>query len=516
MHPTVATVARVTGVEATERPLAAAPRLAPPRVARGRRWWRHWPLALVLVPALALRVLAFVAIYPGIWFTDSNGYVQVAATGTLHLDRVSGYGLLVAPFWGLGSAMSLILLQHAIGLGIVVALYALLVRRGVPRWLALLGVVPAALDAYLVLVEHAVMSETIYHAALVGAILLLLWSDRPRVTAMAAGGLLLGYAGVVRSVGVPLLAVFLLYLVVRRVGWRAAGAFCAGWLVVALGYGLVFHAQYGKLAFTESGGRFLYGKVAPFADCSRLHGLPADERFLCPNPGRKLTTNQYLWGKRSPIRGLPASADRPIRDFAVRVLRDKPLTYAGVVLGGFAHFFEPGHRIGANDYPVCAWQWPADPRTWSYPCYRGPIRAGDPVRRAHHHITEPNQYVGRFSGTPRLDPPMSRLLRAYQRVAYTWGPLLAVCVLLVVVALALRRGPRRLRLDAAFLAAVALAALLVSQALSLFSYRYGLVGAVLLPPAAAMAGASLLAGRARRSRSSVAIRPSAATTRQPA
>jgi hypothetical protein len=383
-----------------------------------------------------------------------------------------------------------------------------------------LGVVPAALDAYLVVVEHAVMSETIYHSALVGAIVLLLWSDRPRIAATAAAGLLLGYAGVVRSVGVPLVAVFLVYLIVRRVGWRPLAAFCAGWLVIALGYGLVFHAQHGKLAFTESGGRFLYGKVAPFADCSRLHGLPADERFLCPDPKRRLTTNQYLWGKQSPIRGLPDRYDRPIRDFALRVLRDKPLTYAGVVLGGFAHYFEPGHRIGENDYPVCAWQWPEDPRTWTYPCYRGPIRAGDPVRRAHHHITEPNQYVGRFAGTPRLDPPVSRLLRGYQRFAYTWGPLLAACVLLVVVALALRRGPRRLRLDAALLAAVALAALLVSQALSLFSYRYGMVAAVLLPPAAAMAGASLLRGRASAApdsgRSSVAIRPSAATTRQPA
>jgi hypothetical protein len=477
---------------------------------------RHVGVGALLCAAVALRALAVAAISPGIWFSDSNGYIATAATGDLSTTRVDGYALVVAPFWHLGSASALILVQHALGLAIVVALYALLVRRGVPRWLALLGVVPAALDAYVVLVEHAVMSETIYHAALVGAIVLLLWSDRPRVAAMAAGGLLLGYAGVVRSVGVPLLAVFLVYLVVRRVGWRAAGAFCLGWLVVALGYALVFHAQHGKLAFTESGGRFLYGKVAPFADCSRLDGLPADERFLCPDPKLRLTTNQYLWGKRSPIRGLPPSADGPIRDFALRVLRDKPVTYAGVVLGGFGHFFEPGHRIGANDYPVCAWQWPADPRTWAYPCYRGPIRPGDPVRRAHHSITEPNEYVGRFSGRPRLDPPVSRVLRDYQRVAYTYGPLLAVCALLVVVALALRRGPWRLRLDAALLAGVALAALLVSQALSLFSYRYGLIGAVLLPPAAAIAGAALLAGRSRRPRSSVAIRPSAETTRQPA
>ena len=65
----------------------------------------------------------------------------------------------------------------------VVGLYALLVRRGVRPWLATLAVAPAALDAYLVVLEHAVMAETVYHAALVGALALLLWDDEPAAVA---------------------------------------------------------------------------------------------------------------------------------------------------------------------------------------------------------------------------------------------------------------------------------------------------------------------------------------------
>jgi hypothetical protein len=149
----------VTGLEATQRPQAAAPRFVSPRTEPARRWWRHWPLALVLAPAIVLRVLAFVAIYPGIWFTDSNGYVKVGATGTLLLDLVSGYGLLVAAFYRLGSAAALIGFQHLLGLAIVVLLYALLVHRGVPSWLAALAVVPVALDAYLLAVEHAIAAD---------------------------------------------------------------------------------------------------------------------------------------------------------------------------------------------------------------------------------------------------------------------------------------------------------------------------------------------------------------------
>jgi hypothetical protein len=458
---------------------------------------RHRGLALLLVIAAALRVAALVAVYPGIWFSDSNGYIATAATGRLSTTRVAGYALEVAPFWHAGSAAALIVFQHLLGLGIVVALYALLLRRGVPRRLALLAVVPAALDAYLIVVEHAIMSETVFHATLVGSIALLLYPERPRVAAAAAAGLLLGYAGVVRSVAVPLAVIFFVYLLARRTGWRPLLAFCLAWAVAPVAYATTFEIQHGRFAFTESNGRFLYGKVAPFADCARLGDVPADERPLCPDPGHRLTTNAYLWGKDSPIHGIATRDDPRIRRFALRVIREQPLTYAGVVAGGVLHYFEPGHRIGANDYPVSAWQFPADPRTWGYPGYRGPIRQGDPRLQRRHPIAEPNRYVGAMAGEPATSVSVSRALHDYQRIAYTWGPLLAGCLLVVVAALVLRRGDPRLRLDAALLAATALTALLVSQALSLFSYRYGLILPILLPPAAALAGAALLRGFAR-------------------
>jgi hypothetical protein len=465
-----------------------------PEQRREPAWRRHLPLLLLLLAGAALRVIAVAGISPGIWFSDSNGYVRGAATGTLNPTRVDGYALFVAPFWHAGSALALIVVQHLIGLGIVVLLYALLVRRGVKPWLAALGAAPAALDAYLVVVEHAVMAETVYHAALAGALALLLWNDRPGVGAALAAGILLGYAGVTRSVGVPLAAVVLAYLLIRRVGRRPLLAFSLGGILLAVGYASTFAAQHGEFGFTESGGRFLYARVAPFADCARLGTLPADLRPLCPDPAARLTTNQYLWGKQSPIAGLPRRDPR-IGDLARRVIRDQPLEYARVVAGGVLHYFEPGHRIGANDYPVGPWQFPADPRVWAYPGYRGPIRAGDADTARKHPITEPNRYVANFAGTPRFDLTAARLMHGYQRVGYTWGPLLALCLLLVLAALVARRGPPRLRLDAALLAAMTLVALTVPQALSQFSYRYGFVAALLLPPAAVLAATALRSPR---------------------
>ena len=67
----------------------------------------------------------------------------------------------------------------------------------------------------------------------------------------------------------------------------------------------------------------------------------------------------------------------------------------------------------------------------------------------------------------------------------------------MLAALVTRRGTWRLRLDGALVAAVVLAALTVSQALSVFSYRYGMIAALLLPVAGGFAITALREGRVR-------------------
>ncbi|HEU4975771.1 MAG TPA: hypothetical protein VFT50_11820 [Baekduia sp.] len=461
------------------------------RLARTAR--RHAALGLLLVAGAAIRALALIAIYPGIWFSDSNTYIQTAATGILNVNRVMGYSLAVAPFWQLRSAGALIVAQHVLGLAIVVALYALLIHRGAPRWLATLGVVPAALDGYLIVVEHTVMSETVYHATLVAALVLLLWRDRMSPKAAAGAGLLLGYAITLRSVALPFIAVVLLYLLVRRTGWRPIAALAVASALIPLAYMALYDHQHGSFAFTQSGGHFLYTRVAPFADCSMLGDVPADQRAFCPDPEHRLTTTQYGNSRLSPVHGLPPSADGRVGAFARRVVLHQPLDYAGVVVGGVLHYFRPGHPIGHNDYPVGPWQFPADPRRWTYPTYRGPIRPGDPQRQLQHPVTEPNRSVARMvAAGPRLNPAAARIVHRYQQLVYSYGPLLAVCVLVVLAALVLGRGPRRLRLDAALIAVLVLAALTMAQALSVFSYRYGMIAGLLLPVAAALAATALL------------------------
>jgi hypothetical protein len=461
------------GLPATAR-APALPHVGPQVLAFARR---HAGVAALLVAGAALRVLAEVAVYPGIWFSDTNNYVRVAATGVLSVQRVVGYSLVVAPFWRLGSAAALIVFQHALGLAIVAVLYALLVRLGAPRWAAALGVAPAALDPYLVDIEHMVMAETVFHAALVAAVALLLWRRRPGPLAAGAAGLALGYAGVVRSVGLPLIVLFAAYLLIRRAGWRPLVACLAGWVVVAGAYAALFDVQHGHLGFTRYGGRFLYAQVAPFADCAKI-SVPADERRLCPNPAHRLTRNAYLWGPRAPVHGMPVSADGRIKDFALRVIRRQPLDYAQLVASSLIHYFEPGHHAGRDDYDYAAWQFPLDPGRPSFPGYRGPLR---PAPR-HRTTIDPGRFIGAFVGTPRTNATASRWLHDYQSVVSSSGQVLAPCLLLVLIALV----RRRLALESALLAAMALTLLLVAAALSLFDYRYELGAVILLPVAAAL------------------------------
>ena len=476
---------RVIDIQVTERRPALRPAGASRRVGVASVLRGHWPLVLLLAAGLALRILTLIAIYPGIWFTDSNGFIRTAATGTLSTIRVSGYALFVAPFLHAGSAGGLIIAQHLIGLVVVVLLYALLRRRGVSRLLAALAVAPAALDSYLIQVEHTIMSETIFHAALVSAFAALLWNDRPRLAAAAASGVLLGYAGVVRSVALPLIAVFLLYLLMRPLGWRQLLALAVGWALVTGGYAAIYDLQHGHFGFTDSGGRFLYGEVAPFIDCSRLPDLPRNERVLCPPGGIPQTPTTAMWSAKSPILNLPPGSDALVRDFAQRVLRDQPLRYARTAVRDFLHYFEPGHRMRPNDPAVGPWQFPADPNHWGIRRYHGPIRPAD----ADPHGPKPP--INPMVGKPHTNVTASRFLHDYQRWVFLTGPALAACLIIVLAAFVLRRGAWRLRLDAAFIAAAVVASLIVVVAVSMFSYRYGLTAVLLLPVAAALAGSAL-------------------------
>ena len=126
----------------------------------------------MVVAAVTLRVLFVIAYDEAFFFPDSQAYVHGSAFGYPSQIRPYGYSLFLKPFVG-GPLSVVAAVQHLIGLGLVVAGYLFLERRGVRPWLAALAVLPVALDARQLTVEHYILAETLYIALTAAALMLL-------------------------------------------------------------------------------------------------------------------------------------------------------------------------------------------------------------------------------------------------------------------------------------------------------------------------------------------------------
>src|SRR6201996_3937593 len=182
-----------------------------PRLIAGNRLF-----AAVLIPALALRVDAELGYRWQSWFNDSFTYVRSAVTLAPETDRPSGYPLYL---WLLSPAHSYLLVtasQHLMGLLVAVMIYALARHRfGAPAWAAVLATLPVLYDGFEIQLEHLIMADTLFLFLAMAAVTVVLWQPRPTWRACLAAGLLLGVSSTVRSTGLPLLPVFIVYLLVR-------------------------------------------------------------------------------------------------------------------------------------------------------------------------------------------------------------------------------------------------------------------------------------------------------------
>src|SRR5215472_18073025 len=104
---------------------------------------RHWMFWLLLAGGLVLRGIAQIAYQPALLFIDSKKYIFGTDPNTIWgaFDPI-GYSLLILrPVLMLGRSLAYAALaQHVLGIAMAGALYALMVRRGVYRWLAALAV----------------------------------------------------------------------------------------------------------------------------------------------------------------------------------------------------------------------------------------------------------------------------------------------------------------------------------------------------------------------------------------
>jgi hypothetical protein len=494
---------------------------------------RHWMISALLLAGLVLRLLSLVAYRPALLYIDTLKYLYNAWPGT---DPLGYKGVLKAILL-VGNLETVAAVQHLVGLAMGAAIYALLLRRGAPRWLAALAAAPVLLDAYELQIEQTIMPDVWFEALIVAGLVLLLWQPGLRSRAIAAAGITLGLSATVWQGGEFLVlpaAVYVLIAVGR--GWRRAiggtALMCAAFALPIVSYMTVSYAVSGHFWLSRSGTSAVYGRVAEAADCATLR-LPADERPLCPNAREKaLGPDGLEHDPSSPlntyIAPLGASQSDLVSAFTKAVITQQPGRVLSAYAADAARLFARDRVTSPGDTPISRWQFQT-----SYPTYQDYIRVSPAdviivglklqntpaVNTITYQALDPS-----MGGKATVDRPLAAFLRSYQRSGgFTPGPVYlaaAVAGLLGTLSLARRGRPRARdgRCDAAgtdrrlalacCLFFITGAAILLASDVPEFSWRYQLPAIVTLPPAGALGLAVVIAQvRSRRTRRAAAESP---------
>jgi hypothetical protein len=484
---------------------------------------RHWLLALLIAAGVLLRVITQFAYQPALLFFDSKKYLFGTEFGKGDWGSYDpiGYTLLVLkPVLMVGNLALVALAQHVLGLGMAVALYALMLRRGVTRWLAALAVAPVLLDAYQLNAEQTIMPDVLFEALIVAGIVLLLWNPRPALGFVIVAGLVLGTSAPVRQVGEALIAPALVYVLAAARDWRtrllhgAVLVACFALPVVGyMGYSKVI-LHYG-FQLSNMGDAYLYGRTAHAADCATLK-LPAYERPLCPTPAQqaKLGVDGLVNNPASPrVTYAPANARLGVlvntlpwqKRFAYAVIEQQPLRVAGDIAKDSIKIFALTRNTVEGDTPIKRWQFQN-----TYPVYPPGITAS-----GRNSATSLFAQAG--GGQARVLRKAAIALRDYQlHGGYTPGPVFLICLLagLAGIVTFRRRDPGNLALACLLMTGSAVAVLLGAD-LYEFSWRYQLPALVTLPVAGAL-GATAVARQLRRRRTRTARGPVPAEELAPA
>jgi len=403
---------------------------------------RNPAFTAALLLAVAIRAITIVAFRPAIWFGgDSASYVAVALRLQPDVGRTSGYGIMLFALRPLHSVIAVVAVQHVMGLLIGLAIYLLLRRRfALPGWGATLAALPVLFDAYQLELEHEVLADVTFQFLIVGALVAAMWWQRERPAwADVTAGVLLSLAAVVRPIGLPLLALYICYLLFRRARWRALGVTMVASALPLVVYLAWFNANFQSVNFTRSEGVFLWSRTMSFANCAVIKP-PAAERGLCPpDTGRRLAASSYIWVAASPLARIAgprfsARKNNLAMDFALRAIAAQPADYAGAVLHDFMLSFYWNRPQHPSTFTADKYEFAFAERAWVAPSLRTPgggTLSGD--QRAYSHSV---------SSATRAYEPYAGFMRGYQRFVYLRGTLLGIIMLIGLAAIvrSLRRG----------------------------------------------------------------------------
>src|SRR5215475_3386640 len=387
---------------------------------------RHWLVCVLLAAGLVLRVLALAAYHPALIYVDTLKYLYGASPGSEPL----GYAVLLRLMLLVGDLGTVAAIQHLLGLAMAVVLYAVLLRRGVARWLAALAAAPVLLDAYQIQMEQTIMADVWFEAVIVAGLAVLLWRPVVTVPIAAVAGLILGSSATVKQLGQLLVLPAVLYaLVAARRRALTALILVAAFVLPILVYSGVSYARTGHfwLAHRQPS----IGRLAAAADCATLK-LPAAVRPLCPTPAEQALGPDWLeHSGQSPLYRAavpPGTRGRLIAVLGSAVRHQQPARVAVSILQDAARLFAVTREPSLWVVPISRWQFQT-----SYPTYPPWVSLGRGnviIVGVQHRVFARFRFRTlnpSYGGRAQVDRPIAAFLRSYQLGGgYTPGPLLAL------------------------------------------------------------------------------------------
>jgi hypothetical protein len=455
-----------------------------------------WVLAAITLLGGLLRLFFLYRYRPALLgFPDSVVYVIDAHQG-LFADplRVSGYALFLRVLHAVSPHLILVtIVQHGLGLASGLLLFDTVRRAGAPLGL---GLVPAAvvmLGGSELMLEHALLTDSlfIFFLSLSLWFVVRTWSGSSW-WALGAG-LSMGCATIDRTVGLELLPFLLLCLLLaptkmlaeraaagsKRFGraaellrlerlrarypvgsWRTAtlAAGVLGSLIVIFPFLYAHKQDTGSWGFASTSYFDLYGRVAPWADCSKFTP-PSGTAKLCihmPVSQRQGTEAWEFLGSSPAVDayGSPEWFGPPpqkgensqLRSFAIAAIEGQPLTYLHYVSRDLVRVVDP--------------TFPTSP-------YKSIGNAGygqTPEGQLEYYFNTSNlgnieAIINSYYHSPGVLAGNVDILKSWDRDTRIEGPLMVIILILALLAPFLASGgPRRLAILCGIVSAVLIVA----------------------------------------------------------
>jgi hypothetical protein len=313
-------------------------------------------LAALLGVGLLLRVWFLLVWRPALTGYSDSGIYFIGGVKSVwwDLQRTVGYPMFLRVLHAISPHLILVtIVQHLLGLLTAVLLFGAVRRCGGPRWLGLVPAAIIALGGDQLFLEHAALSEAPFIFLLAAMLYCTVRAANGGAWWAAAAGLCAGLSVWDRAAAVVLVPIPALWLVFSALRpTRRTLALGALSLLLSLasigGYVAWRESASGLHGLTTNSAWNLYGRVAPWADCTKFtpprgtaglcETIPPAERRL---PSGAHTTDQtYIYGLKSPAQvlfGPPFFASKYphamtlLKKWSVAAIEGQPLDYLHAV-----------------------------------------------------------------------------------------------------------------------------------------------------------------------------------------